>query len=235
MEPADLAFAGLARQAELVRAREVSAREAVETSLRRIDRLDRRLHAFRVVLGERALAEADQAAARGSTAGDERPLLGVPVAIKDDVDVAGEVTAYGTRGPRRRPAARGRRGRPAPARGGGDRRRQDQRARADASSRSPSPPTFGVTRNPWDVDRPPGGSSGGVGRGRGRRARRRRRSGSDGAGSMRIPAACCGLFGLKPQRGRISLAPVPGALARPRPLRAVADPARARTPRASST
>ena len=67
-------------------------------------------------------------------------------------------------------------------------------------------PTFGVTRNPWDVHRTPGGSSGGsaaaVAAGLASAA-----LGTDGAGSIRIPAACCGLFGLKVQRGRINTAP----------------------------
>jgi amidase len=86
----DPAFAGLARQAGLVRAGEVSARDLVELAPARIDALDPALHAFRVVLAERALAEAGAAPADGA------PLRGVPVAVKDDVDVAGEVTAQGT-------------------------------------------------------------------------------------------------------------------------------------------
>src|SRR4051812_50223890 len=90
----DLAFSGAAAQAELIRSREVSAREPAELYLARIDRLDGDLNAYRVTFDERALAEADQADGRAK-AGDRRPLLGVPVAIKDDIDVAGEATAFG--------------------------------------------------------------------------------------------------------------------------------------------
>src|SRR5919199_6166251 len=87
-----LAFAGLERQAELLAAGELSSRELVELYLERIARLDPRLNAFRIVFAERALAEADQADGRRRV-GERRPLLGVPVALKDDLDVAGEVTA----------------------------------------------------------------------------------------------------------------------------------------------
>src|SRR4029077_8824977 len=95
MDATELAFAGIARQAALIAAGEISSRELVELYLERIGRLDPRLNAFRVVLAERALLEADQADARRG-AGGERPLLGVPIAVKDDIDVAGEVTALGT-------------------------------------------------------------------------------------------------------------------------------------------
>src|SRR4029453_14585923 len=91
----ELAFAGAARQAELLRRGQVSPRELVELHLRRIERLDPRLNAFRVVLAERALVEAQQAEAR-LRAGEERPLLGVPIALKDSVDLAGELTMHGT-------------------------------------------------------------------------------------------------------------------------------------------
>src|SRR3954447_24967016 len=95
MDGQDLAFAGLAGQARLVRDGQVSARELVEAQLERIERLDPQLNAFRIVHRERALAEADQAQAR-LKGGDDRPLLGVPVAIKDNTDVAGDVTTHGT-------------------------------------------------------------------------------------------------------------------------------------------
>lgn len=91
-----LAFAGAARQAELVRGREVSSRELVELCLARIEQLDPELNAFRVVMAERALAEADEVDARRASAAGEQPLLGVPVAVKDDQDVSGEATEHGT-------------------------------------------------------------------------------------------------------------------------------------------
>src|SRR6188472_2699253 len=94
MERDDLAFAGLARHADLIAAGELSSRELVELYLSRIARLDPLLNAFRVVLAEHALIEADQADGR-RRGGDRRPLLGVPVAIKDDTHVAGEITGYG--------------------------------------------------------------------------------------------------------------------------------------------
>src|SRR4051794_37163198 len=98
MEFADLAFAGAARQADLLRAGQLSSRELVEGYLARIEKLDPTLNAFRLVSSERALAEAEQADAR-LRAGDERPLLGVPVAVKDNVDVAGDVPLSCTRPP----------------------------------------------------------------------------------------------------------------------------------------
>src|SRR5262249_20131722 len=88
----DLAFAGLARHADLIEAGEVSSRELTELFLGRIERLQPVLNAFRVVLGESALREAAAADARR---GSGLPLNGVPVAIKDDVHIAGETTAYG--------------------------------------------------------------------------------------------------------------------------------------------
>src|SRR2546429_5421855 len=95
MDSIELAFAGIARQADLVRAREVSPRELVDLYLERIERIDPRLNAFRVVFAERAQAEAQQAEGRAG-AGDQRPFLGVPVAVKDNLDVAGEITTQGS-------------------------------------------------------------------------------------------------------------------------------------------
>jgi amidase len=171
--------------------------------LDRIARLDPQLNAFRVVLAERALLEAEQAEAR-LKAGEERPLLGVPVAIKDEVDVAGELNTHGTDAF------------PEPAREDSEMVRRLREAGAIVIGMTLLPEmaicgftesaTYGVTRNPWNPQRSPAGSSGGsaaaVASGMVPIA-----SAADGAGSIRLPASSCGLFGLKPQRGRVSLAP----------------------------
>jgi amidase len=199
----DLAFAGLARHADLIAAGELSSRELTELFLARIARLDPRLNAFRVVFSERALTEADVADAR-RRGGDTRPLLGVPIAIKDDIHVAGEVTGYGCDWDPPVQTADSevvRRLRSAGAVIIGKTHVPEMMATGFTES-----PTYGVTRNPWDIRRTSGGSSGGsataVAAGLASAA-----LGSDGAGSVRIPAGCTGLFGLKPQRGRVSTAP----------------------------
>src|SRR5438552_13671475 len=203
MDASELAYAGIARQAELIAAGEVSARELLDVYLARIERFDPLLNAFRVVFAERARLEADQADARRG-AGESRPLLGVPIAVKDDIDVAGEVTAWGTNA----------HGPPGQADAEVVRRLREAGAVIIGKTNVPEltiwpfteSATFGVTRNPWDRQRAPGGSSGGsaaaVAAGLVGSA-----LGSDGAGSIRSPAAWCSLFGLKPQRGRVSLAP----------------------------
>src|SRR5688572_4951918 len=91
VDRSDVAFAGVAGQAELLRRGDVTSRELTQISVDRIAALDRRLNAFNAVYEERALAEAD-AADRRLRDGDRAPLLGVPIAIKDEVDIAGEVT-----------------------------------------------------------------------------------------------------------------------------------------------
>src|ERR1700694_5979287 len=95
MESVELAYAGIARQAGLIASGEISSRELVDLYLERIARLDPLLNAFRVVFAASARIEAEQPDAR-RRAGGERPLLGVPIAVKDDIDVAGEVTGLGT-------------------------------------------------------------------------------------------------------------------------------------------
>src|SRR4051794_14318299 len=204
MADPEVAFAGPARQAELVRTGDVSPRELVTLYLERIAQLDSKLNAFRVVRAEPALAEAEEAERRRE-AGDEAPLLGVPIAVKDTQDVAGEVTTIGTGAADE------------PAREDSEVVRRLRAAGAIVIGKTNLPelafamftesPTWGVTRNPWDVARVPGGSSGGSGAavaaGLASAA-----TASDGAGSIRIPAAYCSLFGLKPQRGRIPLDPI---------------------------
>jgi amidase len=203
LDAADLAFAGPLRQAQLIRDGEISPRELVEVYLDRIERINPELNAFRIVLAERALTEAKQAARR--KASQDRPLLGVPFAIKDNHDLTGEVTTHGTGAYDRTPAA--------------DDAEIVRRLRAAGAipiGKTLLPElaiwpftesaTWGATRNPWDLDRTPAGSSGGsaaaVAAGLASFA-----TASDGGGSIRLPAANCRVFGLKPQRGRVSLMP----------------------------
>jgi amidase len=199
----DLAFAGAAAQARMLANRELTAPELLDVYLERIERLDSQLRCYRVVLSDSARYEAAVAQDR-LDAGERLPLLGVPVAIKDDVDVADEVTAYGSGG--HGPAVTA----------DADVVRRLRAAGAVIIGKTNVPElmmfpyteslTFGATRNPWNPERTPGGSSGGsaaaVAAGLAPLA-----LGSDGGGSIRIPATWCGLFGLKPQRDRISLEP----------------------------
>ena len=198
-----LAFAGAARIAEMVRAKEVSPSELVELYLDRISRIEPKLNAYRIVLGEQAHADAKRAEERLAS-GEQAPLLGVPVAIKDNVDYAGEVTTHGT-------AAYGE---PATKDSLVVRRLRDAGAVILGKTNLPElaiygfteSPTWGDTRNPWDPALTCAGSSGGSGvavaAGMSAIAHA-----TDGAGSIRYPAAYCGLFGLKPQRNRVSLSP----------------------------
>jgi amidase len=86
MDAVDLAYAGIAKQAELIASGELSSRELVDLYLERIKRFDPQLNAFRVVFEERARLEADQADARRRAGSQpaQRPLLGVPIAVKDE-------------------------------------------------------------------------------------------------------------------------------------------------------
>ena len=203
MDTRELAFAGAAQQARMLADGDITAPALLDVYLDRIGSLDPQLRSFRVVLADTARAEAAAAQAR-LDAGERAPLLGVPIAIKDDVDVAGELTTYGT-------AAHGR---------AVDRDAEVVRRLREAGAvivgKTAVPEmmlwsftetvTFGATRNPWNTDYTPGGSSGGSGAavaaGLASMA-----LGSDGMGSIRIPSTWCGLFGVKPQRDRVPLAP----------------------------
>ena len=183
-----------------VRGGELSAREVVTSSLERIEALEPNLNAFVEVDAARALAAAD-----AIEPGDERPFAGVPIAIKANVPVAGRTMNFGSRFL-------------------GD-HRPDHNAYLVRRLQEAgfvivgitNMPEFGIlptteprhtgpTRNPWDTERTPGGSSGGaaaaVASGMLPVAH-----GNDGGGSLRIPASCCGLVGLKPSRGRVSRGP----------------------------
>jgi amidase len=203
MSDGDLMFRPVGELAGMVRSGEISSRELVETSLERIERLNPRLNAFVEVDGERALATAAEIAP-----GDPRPFAGVPIAIKNNRPVAGlkatigcslladHVVDFDCNVVRRLKEA------------GfvvvGTTTLPEYGILPVSEAR-----LFGPTRNPWDLERTPGGSSGGsaaaVASGMVPVAH-----GNDGGGSIRIPAACCGLVGLKVARGRISAAPERG-------------------------
>ncbi|MEU8437944.1 amidase [Streptomyces sp. NPDC029216] len=198
---------GLMEMAQALAEGRVGSRELTERSLARIAASQSSLNAFRIVRAEAALAEAE-AADRRLARGERLPLLGVPVAVKDDMDVAGEPTAFGCAGDFPPKAA------------DGEAVRRLRAAGAVVVGKTQTPElgqwpfteghAFGETRNPWDPAYTPGGSSGGsaaaVAAGLVPAA-----LGSDGAGSVRIPAAWTHLVGVKPQRGRISTWPEPEA------------------------
>ncbi|HSL70203.1 MAG TPA: amidase family protein, partial [Longimicrobiales bacterium] len=176
--------------------RELCAADVVSGTLKRIAELDGRLHAFECVLADKAMRTAEQLDAAGDLA--RLPLAGVPVAVKDNLPVAGAPMRGGTRAGTETPCAY-------------DHPVVERLRAAGAvivgTTRMPElgiwATTDGggvVTRNPWDTDRTAGGSSGGsaaaVAAGMVSCA-----IGNDGLGSLRIPAACCGVFTIKPGLG----------------------------------
>ncbi|MFT7839131.1 amidase family protein [Saccharothrix sp. BKS2] len=203
MDLTDACFAGAAGQAELMRSGALTSRDLVAECLRRIERHDRRLNAFRLVFARQALADAGHADALRAR-GHDAPLLGVPVAVKEDIPLAGLPTTRGTAAV------------DTPAAADAEIVRRLRAAGAVLVGRTRMPELglwphtestwAGATRNPWSPRHSPGGSSGGsaaaVAAGLVGAA-----VGTDGAGSIRIPAACTGLFGLKPGRDRVPLGP----------------------------
>jgi amidase len=200
----ELLYSTVVQQREWAVKGVVTARELVEHSLARIAALNSTLNAFAYVLADEALAAADALDA-ARVAGEPCGLLhGVPIAIKDENDVAGLPTAYGGAAFTT----------PATADSEVVRRLRVAGAIIIGKTRMPEFGIFpftetqanGWTRNPWNVLRSPAGSSGGtaaavasgmVAAG----------IGGDGGGSIRLPASWCGLYGLKPQRGRVSASP----------------------------
>ena len=188
----------------LLDAGHVTARELAEEALRRAELSQPDLNAFRRIRAERAVSDAHAADVR-LRSGERGTLLGIPIAIKDDIDIAGEPTAFGCDGdfpPKHADSEAVRRLRAAGAVIVG---------KTNTPEFGQWPITeggFGVTRNPWNLAHTPGGSSGGsaaaVAAGVVPAA-----LGSDGLGSIRIPAAWTHLVGIKPQRGRISTSPDP--------------------------
>jgi len=189
--------------ARLVRARELDPVELVEATLRRIDEVEPQLHAFAHVMPDSARAQAEALRRRSDV--DTLPLAGVPVAVKDNVAVAGEPTTHGSRATSRQPEA------------------EDallvqrlRQAGAIVVGRTvmpelaiwpfTEPEAYAPARNPWNRERTPGGSSGGSAVAVAAHMAALAVA-SDGGGSIRIPAACCGIVGVKPAPGVV---PVPG-------------------------
>src|ERR1700738_4148614 len=190
MSDTDLLFMPAVKAAALIRARKLSPVDYVDTVLKAIERAQPRLNCFRVVMAEQARRDAktaEEAVAKGCKLG---PLHGVPISIKDLLDVEGVHTRHGSAS------------------------FEGNVGPADdiVAGKSTTPefgvkgltdgPSFGVTRNPWRLERTPGGSSGGgaaaVAAGLGPLA-----LGTDGAGSVRGAASCSGLVGLKPTLGAV--------------------------------
>lgn len=206
MNQIDLAFTPALEQAELIRRREVSPLELVQIYLNRIERLNPLLGSYFTVTAEHALADAQAKTEMLSRASELPPFFGVPISIKDLNPVIGVPCTYGN-----------------PALLNNIPEFEDvvvtkikqagfillgKTATSELGSFPYTEPTgFPPARNPWNLEYTPGGSSGGaaaaVAAGLCAIAQ-----GSDGGGSIRGPAACCGLVGIKPSRGRISHAPV---------------------------
>ncbi len=184
-----------------VRARELSAREITEAALARIEALEPELNAFVTVDGDQALAEAATIDHRLANEEGVGPLAGIPVAVKDLEDAAGYPTRYGSVLSSSEPAV-----------GDSVLVARLRAAGCVVVGKTTTPeyghkgttdsPVSGVTRNPWRLDRSPGGSSGGsaaaLAAGMVPLA-----TGSDGGGSIRIPSALCGLTGIKTTQGRV--------------------------------
>ncbi|HEY3750399.1 MAG TPA: amidase [Pseudonocardiaceae bacterium] len=192
--------AGPVRLAQLLAAGEVSATELTTEVLARIEATQPTLNTFRRIRTEAALREAADADRR-LRAGERAPLLGVPMAMKDDLDLAGEPTSFGCAGDF------------PPAATDSELAQRLREAGAIIVGKTNTPelgqwpftegPAFGITRNPWQPDHTPGGSSGGsaaaVAAGIVPVA-----VGSDGAGSIRIPASWTHLVGIKPERPAVN-------------------------------
>ncbi|MDQ1631038.1 MAG: amidase [Frankiaceae bacterium] len=210
---ADLAQLDATATAELIRRRELSAAAAVRAARTRIEQLDLSLHALVRTRFDEAEAEAEaidrQLEADGAGSGSEvGPFAGVPFLLKDlGALVAGEPVAFGSALLRDTPVPWPTTSYTAAAFAHAGLVTLGRTATPEFGTTITTEPTaYGPTRNPWDLGRSAGGSSGGaaaaVASGMVPAAHA-----SDGGGSIRIPASCCGLVGLKPSRGRVSHGP----------------------------
>ncbi|MFD7496544.1 amidase [Streptomyces sp. NPDC059832] len=202
----DLSFASATELTDLIRRRKLSPEELMRHTLDRIRTADATLNSVVALDPERALAESAALTSRISRGEDPGPLAGLPILVKDLEDAEGFPTSRGTSAYHNSPPATGDSLHVARLRAAG----------ALVIGKTNLPPlgaavhtandAHGITRNPWNPERTPGGSSGGaaaaVAAGLVALA-----TAGDGGGSTRIPAALCGVVGLKPSRGRIPQGP----------------------------
>lgn len=225
MDEQELCYTDIATLGRLYRTRAVSPTEATHAVLARIRRLDQQLNSFITVLEQPALEQARQAEAELASGHDHGPLHGVPISLKDLIDTAGTRTTAASRLWRDR----------VPATSATVARRLEQagavligKCNLLEFAYGIVHPDFGQCNNPWNIQRTSGGSSSGsaasVAAGMGWGS-----VGTDTGGSIRIPAAYCGIVGLKPTYGRVSLhgiCPLSASLDHAGPLaRTVADAA----------
>jgi aspartyl-tRNA(Asn)/glutamyl-tRNA(Gln) amidotransferase subunit A len=206
MQAADVTHATIAQLAAAIRRRDLSPLEVTEAYLDRIERLNPTINAYVTVAAERARDDAQRATAELTAGTNRGPLHGVPIGLKDLYDTAGIPTAGGTKILAGRvPAADATVARR--LRDAGTVLLGKLNMHELAFGVTTTNPHTGVTRNPWDPARIPGGSSGGSGAAvaAGLAAGT---FGTDSAGSVRIPASLCGCVGLKPTYGRVSTAGV---------------------------
>jgi aspartyl-tRNA(Asn)/glutamyl-tRNA(Gln) amidotransferase subunit A len=196
-----------AELANLVRSKDLSSVDLIETTLRRIEAVNPSINAFVALRADEALEEAKALAEHIAVGKDPGPLAGIPIGVKDMEDTAGMVTSFGS----------------IPFKNNLVKSDSIQVARLKAAGaivvgKTNTPEfgftgftknrLFGVTGNPWNPDRTPGGSSGGAAAAVAG-CMVPLATGSDAGGSVRIPASYCGCFGLKPSYGRIPLGPLP--------------------------
>lgn len=207
----DLCFTPAAVLAAAIAARELSPVELMNAVLERLDGVEQRINAFAAVDREGALVAARAAEAAVLKGGPLGPLHGLPVSVKDLVPVAGLPTRFGSRtsdaAPAKEDGAVVARLRAAGAIPFGKTTTPEHGCKSLTDS-----PLTGVTRNPWNLAHTPGGSSGGAGAALAAGVAPLA-IGSDGGGSIRIPASCSGVFGLKPTFGRVPRYPTANAWA----------------------
>jgi Asp-tRNA(Asn)/Glu-tRNA(Gln) amidotransferase A subunit family amidase len=194
--------------ADAVRTRRVSSRHLVERVLERVSRLDDRLNAVVALRGDLALREAQAMDAQVAAGSDPGPLAGIPVLVKDLEDVAGMPTTQGSALFAEAPPAARDGLTPSRLRAAGAVIVGKTNLPEFATEGYSANLVFGATRNPWGPDWSPGGSSGGSGAALAA-GLVPIATATDGGGSVRIPAALCGLLGLKPTNGLIARRPVP--------------------------